>query len=555
MNWTGGNLQRHSRGKSDTVSQRQKAHFAKVRTRLESGAVEDTDHDISTLRNNFQDEECRETNRIKPTTYNRERLALPDPTSPAASEHLRTMEPLSSRARLPENKVTSVKAQNRSLIELQKQELLSREDWLGLAPTRPPRIQLPRPIDRSLLGKRRKLIRDNHAPLQRLGERQPSKGKLCRSTAFERFAGGGSPGTGMSIQIGSQALLSESELSWRSSVHQRSPASRHSSESMLLGLDEYCGGDEIMWDGNGTTEETLPDTHMVSTKEDGHPLYFCPSLSCVSIRSEERSFVSRSHSVHPNAEQDGQEEARMLSRDFRDAACKTDTSTKKTSERLTPPITHMMVANDFKIRHTPLLTKYDYGVSKSHPRLTRLGCKKAQAPLAESEMKQWLDDPAINLPEMKTAGSQRLLVPKHTSRMSDDSALGEVQMSQQSNGLVREDEEVSRGSRSPLPKQVIFRRCMESSKDVSPEDAPSQDGKDDSWKKFVFGSEEPSSTSSILSTRSQRSPSTLPEYTKSDHRRYRAVQPSSDFHFGTITRDYNETVSAGESSARDRSQD
>ena len=42
MNWTGGRLQRHSRNTGNRVINRQKQHFAKVRTQLQNGTAQHT---------------------------------------------------------------------------------------------------------------------------------------------------------------------------------------------------------------------------------------------------------------------------------------------------------------------------------------------------------------------------------------------------------------------------------------------------------------------------------------------------------------------------------
>lgn len=49
MNWTGGNLTRHSRDADKDLAQRQRGHFAKLRTRLRDGRIIEPQHEMTNL--------------------------------------------------------------------------------------------------------------------------------------------------------------------------------------------------------------------------------------------------------------------------------------------------------------------------------------------------------------------------------------------------------------------------------------------------------------------------------------------------------------------------
>ncbi|KAF2182027.1 hypothetical protein K469DRAFT_252419 [Zopfia rhizophila CBS 207.26] len=203
MNWTGGRLQRHSRNAGQAVVQRQKQHFAKVRTQLQNGR---TAHAVP-FRPSFLDEEGLDLRDQLPSfgvgsvrnvgqskrlqqRLDEEEAATPDARMSGRGRALRarnaqaagartfrrghratssdglvTHERASSlnggrnhrkRGNAEKRKLTDM-TEEYQLLEANRKRLLKRQDWVGLAPSRPVNMHFASRRDKDKICKRGKI--------------------------------------------------------------------------------------------------------------------------------------------------------------------------------------------------------------------------------------------------------------------------------------------------------------------------------------------------------------------------------------------------------------
>lgn len=265
MNWTGGNLQRHSRGRSNAVSQRQKAHFAKVRTRLDGSTVAGSDQYIVTLHDDQPNGNLDKIERTRShgrhfsasERENRQRVSHRSSgvrvTSLRLAELSQSATPTVEKGQSFERNYESVKGERRhNLIESQKQELLNRRDWLGLTPATPLRMRIATSMGHQVIGKKRKTTGNGHAALQLLDYELSPVEKLDRPADLKRFRSETLSETDIDIRIGSQALVSENDVFSTANTPQHPPIGRHSPDSMLLELERSCDGVDIVWDNTNS---------------------------------------------------------------------------------------------------------------------------------------------------------------------------------------------------------------------------------------------------------------------------------------------------------------
>ncbi|KAI7233282.1 hypothetical protein KC330_g5444 [Hortaea werneckii] len=258
MDWTGGVRRRFAAGKNNALVQKQKAHFAKVRSRTQntpkshsttehdftqtqqSGSAIRGTRDTSSLKRRVaappvsaQGQTRRPAESISPMTVT---SATDEPSSPAKQTHIERTH--SGR------RSVATSSKEEQLLDFKRHELLAQSDWLGLAIVRPMQLEFSSAVDKDRIGKRRKI----HKPTQ------------CAKSAVRRLLtplfeeAPAPPGAAMRtmqpidemrIKVGTDAFESQTQRSRNSPKH-AGTSMRQSSvefgpiseESMLLG-DKY----------------------------------------------------------------------------------------------------------------------------------------------------------------------------------------------------------------------------------------------------------------------------------------------------------------------------
>ncbi|KAK5140483.1 hypothetical protein LTR04_002976 [Oleoguttula sp. CCFEE 6159] len=278
MNWTGGRLQRHSRGGGNTLINRQKAHFARVRTTLQNGTsdqlslvpsfLNEADNGAAASTTLFSDSLRRparhhsERQRASPgslqslfSSKRGRRRAI------GASSHINKR--ASTRRRLPEAEhrgvlemeATSMERVNKSrdgpstgppseeqLLAANRRRLLQGTDWLGLAPSRPLHMHFASRKEKDRIGKRRKIDNRSHPYRAAIDGRMRVPSLEHELDMRGPFMSGALPvEQTIKIRIGDDALASQSQFSTRRNEtnHQHhGPIRRESSGSMLLDAEQ-----------------------------------------------------------------------------------------------------------------------------------------------------------------------------------------------------------------------------------------------------------------------------------------------------------------------------
>ncbi|KAI7155958.1 hypothetical protein KC349_g6595 [Hortaea werneckii] len=257
MDWTGGVRRRFAAGKNNALVQKQKAHFAKVRSRTQntpkshsttkhdftqtqqSGSAIRGTRDTSSLKRRVaaplvsaQGQTRRPAESISPTTVT---SATDEPSSPAKQTHIKRTH--SGR------RSVATSSKEEQLLDSKRHELLAQSDWLGLAIVRPLKLEFSSAVDKDRIGKRRKIQKPTQCAksavrrlLVPLFEEAPApRGAAMRATQ---------PIDEMRIKVGTDAFESQTQRSRNSPKH-AATSMRHpsvefgpiSEESMLLGVN------------------------------------------------------------------------------------------------------------------------------------------------------------------------------------------------------------------------------------------------------------------------------------------------------------------------------
>lgn len=251
MDWTGGTRRRYAgKGKGNAVLQRQKAHFAKARAAL--------GQQVHVVPERFL-QNAAASREYQPrmaagTAPHVERASFQGSKSRGqssnASRSIQNTQRAASRSKRPistELKGTkpSVALSEEDLALIANRErLLARDDWLGLAPTRPVKIIFPSYGEQEQIGKRRK-IQKQEARSHQPAELRPVPYQFeGRHEPFEPVMSGARETDDIKIKIGTDALLSQTQRSRRSHDSTNTslrPISSNfgpiSEESMLLKAD------------------------------------------------------------------------------------------------------------------------------------------------------------------------------------------------------------------------------------------------------------------------------------------------------------------------------
>lgn len=264
MDWTGGARKRFAKGKHNAVLARQKAHFQKM---AKANAIKAPPDPIpsfmraayrsnsyqplmaSATSSSFQakpDDSCFSQHNSKQSKHLSPGLAArasPRDNTPPG----RCRDPSSKSTNLPGHPYVGTAVVAADALLAQKQRLLARSDWLGLAVAKPLHLNFNRNRDNDRVGKRRKIDKSSSHPtfIQKHHERVPTP--LFRSRLGERDAlmSGALPNSDIQIKIGTEALATQTQPSRHSitpvhtSIRPMSAASSSlSEESMLLDVDE-----------------------------------------------------------------------------------------------------------------------------------------------------------------------------------------------------------------------------------------------------------------------------------------------------------------------------
>ncbi|RMZ03911.1 hypothetical protein D0862_05490 [Hortaea werneckii] len=258
MDWTGGVRRRFAAGKNNALVQKQKAHFAKLRSRTQN-----TPKSHSTTKHDFT-QTPQSRNPIRGTgdmpSLKRRFVA---PLISAHSAHsaqdeqgqtqcpVESISPMTVTSAIDEalclgketdiegthssRRSVSTSGKEEQLLNFKRHELLAQSDWLGLASVRPLQLEFPSTINKDRIGKRRKI----HKPAQcsKPAVRRP----LTQGAAMQAMQ----QIDEMRIRIGTDAFESQTQRS-RNSLKHVATSMRHpsvefaslSEESMLLG-DNY----------------------------------------------------------------------------------------------------------------------------------------------------------------------------------------------------------------------------------------------------------------------------------------------------------------------------
>ncbi|MCJ1444754.1 MAG: hypothetical protein MMC23_005256 [Stictis urceolatum] len=196
MNWTGGRLQQ-SRRAGNTISAKQKAYFAKARTRLRAGqpthsplcfsGLTDVRHQNDELiggRDEDGQRRLEEFENVAPLAKRlegmRERETKREKIEIGALEskkrrrdELDTFEKASPPTHARDESDLSLDDDGE--LESRRKRLLHRADWLGTEPTKPLKMKFPSRRDRERIGRRRALKNHELSNHNRIQDRTPHK--------------------------------------------------------------------------------------------------------------------------------------------------------------------------------------------------------------------------------------------------------------------------------------------------------------------------------------------------------------------------------------------
>ncbi|KAF2172815.1 hypothetical protein M409DRAFT_16774 [Zasmidium cellare ATCC 36951] len=264
MDWTGGTRRRFTKGKYNSVVQKQKEHFARARA-----AQHQQDEHLDWPGNSV---DALASRQHRPTMASSQSANIRHhPTSSKASRSCRREADHApshsrgpshtSRMALPPMPAKSSRlnpnvTDEERLLLANRKRLLARSDWLGLAASRPARIKFPTPSDKDRVGKRRKISKSTCGSHRPKPARRRSITPLFehRLPPFEPMMSGALADDEIQVKVGTDAFVSQSQVSHPAvplaNTSMRQPSTEFgplSEESMLLGVDD--DGFEI--DANG----------------------------------------------------------------------------------------------------------------------------------------------------------------------------------------------------------------------------------------------------------------------------------------------------------------
>jgi hypothetical protein len=281
MDWTGGARRRVATGRHNAQIQKQRAHFAKVRSAQQNTPgsqhsfrpdfrVPPGHNDVHSVNHQWRDATSRHDRLDRLDRRDRaahlrqegnsQRHSASIPRKRKASSIISiSSKATSSSAPSSSSRRSQGKAKSRQksaqhmtaedeLLMMKRKHLLARTDWLGLNVTRPLQMRFPSVSDRDRIGKRRKISKSRH-------KAKPANG-LAMTPLFEGrlpgndyFMSADLPMEEVEVKIGTEAMASQTMRSWQShtpaNTSMRHPSTEFgpiSEESMLLG--EFEGNSE-----------------------------------------------------------------------------------------------------------------------------------------------------------------------------------------------------------------------------------------------------------------------------------------------------------------------
>ena len=324
MDWTGGTKRRFTPGKSNTTLQKQKAHFAKVRAaKLAVNSSSNAfmpDYLPSGLFGGGVSDQSVERPKVQPRgapemghTPNRTTLKCQGniyrhlPRASDAPKRNFSMIDSNDRqvsaARCPSSPTCATYGhpiQGEYLLPDRRQRLLARADWLSLAAARPVRMGLRPQQEQERIGKRRKIERTGARRGQPAGQRRVTPLMEERLESFDYTMSGALPAEEMHFKIGTDALATQSQISFPHDPYEHGHA-RHTStgfcslseESMLLGDD-------------GDVFEAGPTSGISPSRKD-------PSLDQVSLAAHAERHVPSEEGYEPDLWHPGSRHTNLVS--------------------------------------------------------------------------------------------------------------------------------------------------------------------------------------------------------------------------------------------------
>ncbi|KAJ9226703.1 hypothetical protein DTO027B5_1961 [Paecilomyces variotii] len=173
MNWTGGRLQRHSHNKPGSRSRRQKQHFAKARLKVQKESHQQDNTPFSSLPawnqlpatgKGDQEHSHVPCSRESDSRYISQRRANSS-EEPGRSGDSQTRKGT-------DGNITTEHPASSSRLDILKQKLLQKNDWVTVSVTRPLKMSYVSAEEREKVGRRRKITDDDRkrqkAPAQRV---------------------------------------------------------------------------------------------------------------------------------------------------------------------------------------------------------------------------------------------------------------------------------------------------------------------------------------------------------------------------------------------------
>lgn len=245
MDWTGGTRRRYAgKGKGNAIVQKQKAHFAKARAANGYQVIPENfkqepavSRGIQPRANGFEPSPETFHNRSSHLDNHGQSTRREMDRKARKSMHLKHAERMYDKPNL------SMTEEEAALIA-NRERLLARHDWLGLAPTRPVRIKFPSERERQRIGKRRKVDKPRARMVQPADSNAFAYPFEHRHLPFEPMMSGALGNDDIQIKVGTDAFLSQthrSRLSHNSANTSIRPISTDfdpiSEESMLMKAD------------------------------------------------------------------------------------------------------------------------------------------------------------------------------------------------------------------------------------------------------------------------------------------------------------------------------
>lgn len=249
MDWTGGTRRRYAQAGKNVVVQKQKAHFAKVRS---AGHPQPPRSMPDFMREAVESKSYRQA---KTSQQHRGSTTL---RSEGGSRSSRSSEARCRRraADVRDQAVPADMTDEERKIQSARRSLLARSDWLGLNASRPVKVQFPAERDVERIGKRRKVLKTSRNGPREFQQRRVTPPFQHRERLMQPMLSDDGRGESIDIKIGTGALAgTQTELSRPPHVVANTSMRQPSTEFGPLSEESMLMGEEF--DDVGTTAERL----------------------------------------------------------------------------------------------------------------------------------------------------------------------------------------------------------------------------------------------------------------------------------------------------------